>query len=81
MTVMEWWTEWTASPLWSRPAESTNIYNRDRTRKFAETYGDRPIRSIDHTVVAEWLRGGANRPSVAALRVMFTTLDDPRPAA
>ena len=43
MTVLEWWTEWTTSDLWSRPAESTNVYNRDRTRKFAQTYGDRPI--------------------------------------
>ena len=79
MTLREWWTEWTTSPLWSRPAESTNIYNRDRTRKFAQTYGDRPIRSIDHLVVAEWLRGGQNRPSVDALRVMFN--DARRPQA
>jgi integrase len=71
MTVGEWWAEWTTSRLWQRPAASTNICNNARTRKFAETYGDRPLRSIDHTVVAEWLKGGANRHSVAALRAMF----------
>ena len=79
VTVGDWWEEWTTSPLWSRPAESTNIYNRDRTRKFAQTYRDRPIRGIDHIVVAEWLKGGANRPSVDALRVMFN--DARRPQA
>ncbi len=79
MTVLEWWTEWTTSPLWSRPAESTDIYNRERTRAFAHVYADRAIRSIDHTVVAEWLKGGRNRPSIAALRVMFN--DARRPQA
>jgi integrase len=79
VTVIEWWIEWTTSPLWSRPAESTNIYNRDRTRKFAQKYADRPIRSIDHHVVAEWLKGGQNRPSVDALRVCFN--DARRPQA
>lgn len=79
VTVGEWWDDWTTSALWARPAESTNIYNRDRTKKFVETYRDRPIRAIDHLVVAEWLKGGTNRPSVDALRVMFN--DARRPQA
>jgi len=51
-TVREWWTEWTTSPLWARPAESTGVHHLERTRAFVARYGDRPIRSIDATVVA-----------------------------
>ena len=79
VTVLDWWTEWTTSPLWARPAESTNIHNRERTRAFVERYGDRPMRSIDHLVVADYLEDGRNRGNVPALRAMFN--DARRPQA
>ena len=79
MTVMEWWTEWTTSPLWARPAESTNLHNAERTRAFAHAYANRPLSSIDHLVVAEFLKDGRNRGNVPALRAMFN--DARRPQA
>lgn len=71
VTVQEFWTEWTTSPLWARPSESTNLHNAERTRGFVERYGERPIRGIDAAVVAEWLKGGANTGTVPALRAMW----------
>src|SRR4051794_15454315 len=41
VTVRQFWQEWTTDPLWLRPAESTNIHNRERTEKFVERYGPR----------------------------------------
>jgi integrase len=78
-TVREFWTDWRTSPLWARPSESTNLHNAERTRGFVERYGDLPIHTIDHTVVAEWLKGGANRGTVPALRAFFN--DARRPQA
>jgi integrase len=77
--VREFWQEWTTDPLWARPAESTNVTYRERTEGFVRAYGDRPLRSIDHTVVAEWIKGGRNRSSVEPLRTMFN--DARRPQA
>lgn len=71
VTVREWWEQWTTDPNWLRPAESTNLHNRERTTKFVEQYGPRPICSIGDDVVASWLRGGRNRGTVPALRAMF----------
>ena len=79
VTVREFWTEWTTSPLWARPSESTNLHNLERTRAFVERYGDRPIATIDSLVVAEWLKGGANVGTIDALRAMFN--DARRPQA
>lgn len=70
-TVREWHTTWTTSTLWARQSESTNVHNRERTRSFVERYGERPIASIGAAEVAEWLRDGANRGTVPALRAMF----------
>ena len=78
-TVREFWTEWTSSPLWARPSESTGLHNLERTRKFVEHYGDRPIATIDQHVVAEWLKGGGNIGTVDSLRTMFN--DARRPQA
>ncbi len=78
-TVAEWWAEWTTDPLWARPAESTNMHRRERTKAFADTYGDRPLRAIDAFVVAEWLKGGRNMGTVNNLRAMFN--DARRPHA
>jgi integrase len=72
VTVAEWWITWTTDPLWARPAESTNLHRAERTKAFAEIYGDRPLRAIDAAVVAEWLRGGRNLGTVNNLRAMFT---------
>lgn len=79
VTVGEFWTEWTTSRLWARPAESTNLHNLERTRAFAERYGERPIAAIDAHAVAEWLKGGANVGTTDALRAMFN--DARRPQA
>jgi integrase len=79
MTVMEWWTEWTTSPLWARPAESSNLHNAERTRGFALAYANRPLRSVDHRIVAEFLKDGRNQGNVPALRAMFN--DARRPQA
>ena len=78
-TLSEWWVEWTESRLWARPSESTNVHNRERTRAFVDAYGDRPMRSIDHRVVAQWLHGGRNLGTVPALRACFN--DARRPQA
>ena len=79
VTVGEWHTAWTMSPLWARPSESTNIHNEERTRGFAERYGERPIASIGSVEVSEWLKDGAHRGTVDALRAMFA--DARRPQA
>src|SRR5215217_1067688 len=76
-TVGEWWGEWTTDPLWARPAESTNMHNRERTRAFAQTYADRPMRAIDSLVVAEWLKGGRNIATVSVLCTMFNDARKP----
>jgi len=70
-TVREFWREWTTDPLWLRPAESTNVHNRERTQKFVHAYGDRAIRSIGDDDVAAWLKGGKNTGTVPALRAFF----------
>jgi integrase len=70
-TLAEFWHDWTTDPLWLRPAESTNIHNKERTQKLVAVYGHRAIRSIGDDVVAEWLKGGKNLGTVAALRAMF----------
>ena len=77
-TVGEWWQEWTTDPLWAR-GESTNLHYAERIRAFAQRYGDRPLRSIDSLVVAEWLKGGENVGTVPTLCTMFN--DARRPHA
>ncbi len=71
VTVHEWWTEWTTDPLWARPAESTNLHNAERTRRFVDRYGETPIRAVDDDLVREYRRAGRNEGTVAALRAMF----------
>jgi integrase len=78
-TVREFWTDWTSSPLWLRPSESTNVHNAERTRGFVEWFGDRPMASIGAPDVAAWLKDGANRGTTDALRAMFN--DARRPQA
>jgi integrase len=71
VTVAEFRADWTTLALWLRPSKSTNLHNAERTAKFANTYGERPMRSIDDTVIVDWLRGGENVGTVPALRAMF----------
>jgi integrase len=79
VTVREWWDEWTTHPLWLRPAESTNIHNRERTEPFVALYGDLPVRAVDDDVVREYRRRGSNDARIPALRAMFN--DAKRPDA
>jgi integrase len=71
ITLAAFWERWTADPLFARPKESTNIHNRERTKRFVSVYGSRPIGKIDDAVVAEWLAGGSRNGTVPALRAMF----------
>jgi integrase len=71
VTVREWWEEWTTEPLWLRPAESTNIINRERTEGFVASYGDLPVRAVDDEVVRKYRSAGRNDSRIPALRAMF----------
>jgi integrase len=71
VTVREFWQEWTSDPLWLRPAESTNILNRERTDHFVRRYGQLPIRAVDDAIVREFRRAGRNDGQIPALRAMF----------
>ena len=71
ITVAEWWIEWTNDPNWQRPAESTNMHYRERTRKFVEQHADLPLRAVGDEHVAAWLSGGRNRETAQQLRIMF----------
>lgn len=71
VTVAEFWHEWTTDPLWLRPAESTNVHYKERTRKFVETYGHLPMRTVGDEHVAAWVKGGHNRGTVQQLRIFF----------
>jgi integrase len=71
VTVREWWEEWTTDPLWLRPAESTNLHNAERTRRFADRYGQLPIRAVDDDVVREYRRSGSVDGTIPSLRAMF----------
>jgi hypothetical protein len=55
VTVREFWVDWTSSPLWARPSESTNVHNRERTCAFVDRFGDRPMASVGPADVAAWL--------------------------
>jgi integrase len=62
---------WTADPLFARPKESTNLFNKERIKHFVERYGELPLASIDDAIVAEWLAGGRRNGTVPSLRAMF----------
>ena len=71
VTVREFWNDWTTDKLWLRPANSTNVHNRERTEKFVREYGDLPIRTVGDEHVAAWLKGGGNVGTVKNLRAFF----------
>jgi integrase len=71
VTVAEFWREWTTEPPWLRPAESTNLHNRERTEKFVVKYGHMPMRAVGDDIVREWRRAGNNVGTIPALRAMW----------
>jgi integrase len=71
VTVRDFWERWTTDPLFSRPKDSTNIHNRERTSAFVKRYGTRRIDQVDDEIVGEWLAGGKHNGTVPALRAMF----------
>ncbi len=62
---------WITDPLFARPKESTMLHNAERTKAFADRYGELPIDRVGDEVVAEWLAGGHRNSTVSALRAMF----------
>jgi hypothetical protein len=81
MTLAAFAERWTSDPLFSRPKESTNIFNRERIKHFVERYGALPIAAIGDRVVSEWLAGGHNVGTVPSLRARCSTTRHPRRAA
>jgi integrase len=71
VTVREFWERWTTDQLWSRPKESTNIHNRERSKAFVEAHGSMPIDHIGDLVVQQWLAGGKRNGTIPTLRAMF----------
>jgi integrase len=71
VTVAQFRQRWLSDPLFARPRSSTNVTNAERTKGFAERYGDLPLVSVDDRVVAEWLAGGRRNHHAPALRAMW----------
>jgi integrase len=71
VTVAVFAERWTTDPLFSRPKESTNIFNRERIKHFVERYGHVLMTAVDDDVVSEWLTGGLRVGTVPSLRAMF----------
>jgi integrase len=71
VTVGQFRERWLADPLFARPRESTQVTNAERTKAFAERYGDLPLNQVDDAIVADWLAGGRRQGSVSALRAMW----------
>lgn len=72
ITLRDFWEMWTTDPRFSRPKETTNMYNRERTGPFVDRYGHLPLSSIGRTQVNEWTIGGRNVQRIPALRTMFS---------
>jgi integrase len=77
ITVMDFWEQWTTDPLFSRPKESTNIHNKERTKAFAENHGHTKLVDVGDLVVGQWLRGGKRNGTVAVLKTMFNDAMSP----
>lgn len=71
LTVAAWAKQWTSDSLFQRPKESTNIHNRERIKRFVETYGSLPLGAVDDAIVARWVAGGKNKSTVPTLKAMF----------
>lgn len=71
VTVAVFAERWTTDPLFARPKESTNIFNRERIKHFVGRYGTLRMSAVDDDVVSEWLTGGRRVGTVPSLRAMF----------
>lgn len=71
VTLAAFAERWSTDALFSRPKESTNIYNRERIKHFVVRYGALPLAAIDDEIVSQWLAGGRRNGTVPALRAMF----------
>lgn len=71
VTVAMFRARWITDPLFARPKESTMLHNAERTKAFADRYGELLIDQVGDEVVAEWLAGGRRNSTVSALRAMF----------
>ena len=68
----EFWDDWTTDPLWLRPAASTNIHNRERTREVRRR-ARRPAAARDRRRARRRVAQGRPQPSAPspALRAIF----------
>lgn len=71
LTVAEFRERWLSHPLFRRPKRSTMLHLEERTRGFADRFGDLPLTEVGDGVVAEWLADG-HASTVPALRAMFS---------
>lgn len=78
VTVAAWRDRWTTDPLFARPKASTNKHNAERTRAFADRYGDVPLDGVSDFIVNQWLTGGKNNGTIPALRAMFNDARSPK---
>lgn len=66
MTVAEWRDHWLATDKWK---ESTRRHNSERTKRFADTHGDKRLAAIKRPLARDWV---AEQPSsLNALSAMF----------
>ncbi len=53
VTVAAFRERWITDPLFARPKESTMLHNAERTKAFADRYGELPIDQVGDDIVAE----------------------------
>lgn len=69
-TVARWAEEWTTSPGFKRPKESTNIHNASQIKQFVETHGDKLMTEISRQIARKYTE---EHPSqLGAIRAMFS---------
>jgi integrase len=71
VTVSEFRERWLTDPLFERPKQSTMRHNAERSKAFAEAYGELSLTAITDRIVGEWLAGGKRNGTVPVLRAMF----------
>jgi integrase len=78
VTVSEFRDRWLTHPLFQRPKESTMRHYAERTKRFAETYGDLPIAAVDDQVVRDWLATANAGSTIPSLCAMFSDAAKPK---
>lgn len=68
-TCAEFVARWTTDPSYARERTSTNRHNRQAVSKFAEDFGDTPLRAITRKQARAW--ASQHRARHAAVRAMF----------